>query len=491
MGGVGARDRSAGLLPLRLLSDERLIARARAGDARAFEAIYDRYERPLRAFCRHMLGRREDADDAAQHVFLSAYRDLIRSDKPIELRPWLFTIARNRCRSVLRSRYRAERLNQPLDYEPSVDGLAIEAQVERREYVEELLRDIARLPEEQRAALILSQLEALRHDEVAQVLAVPADKVKALVFQARTSLIASQQARETSCRDIRAQLSTLSGPALRRRALRRHVRDCDGCREYERRLVEQRQAMVLLLPVASAPALRQGVLANLFGGAGGGGALGGAVVKTVALKSALAVTVVAGGAGMAVVARHPSATAAPTVSTIAAVPSRSASRPGAAQPVADRAPTQSAVTEPAPVAHAPQRQGPRPGTVPSTEPPTTTPPTGAPPPPLNAAAPPPAQPPPAPPDDAPPQGTPPGHERTSTTESDSAPPGQAKKPGAPAPPTHGSEPPGQSEEPVTTTTTTTTTTQTPGPPASGDDGKGNRKGQGNGNGNGGNPHGRG
>ena len=79
-----------------------------------------------------------------------------------------------------------------MEREPSVEGLAVE--VERREHLHDLLRDISRLPEEQRAALILTQLETLRHDDVARVLAVRADKVKALVFQARESLMASQQA---------------------------------------------------------------------------------------------------------------------------------------------------------------------------------------------------------------------------------------------------------------------------------------------------------
>jgi RNA polymerase sigma factor (sigma-70 family) len=224
-----------------VVSDERLVSRLRAGDGEAFELIYDRYERPIRSFCRHMLGHPEDADDAAQHVFLSAFRDIVQTTKRIDLRPWLFTIARNRCRSVLRARYRALAFCEGMAFEPSVDGLI--AEVERREHLKDLLRDIARLPEDQRAALLLTQLDTLRHDQVAQVLEVPPDKVKALLFQARSSLLASQRARETPCGEIREQLVTLTGAGLRRRNLRRHLRDCAGCREFEVELKGRRRML--------------------------------------------------------------------------------------------------------------------------------------------------------------------------------------------------------------------------------------------------------
>jgi RNA polymerase sigma factor (sigma-70 family) len=304
-------------------SDELLIKRLRDGESRAFEAIYDRYERPIRSFCRHMLGQPEDADDAAQHTFLAAYRELVGSEKEIDLRPWLFTIARNRCRTLLRARYRGLAFCESMEYEPSVEGLSVE--VERREQLRDLMRDIARLPEDQRAALLLTQLDTLRHDEVARVLEVPAEKVKALVFQARSSLVASELARETPCREIREQLATLTGAGLRRRTLRRHVRDCAGCREFELELRRQHRAILVLLPVAASPAVRSAVAAHMAGGAAGGGgaaAGGGAiaggggaagaggggisslVVNAIAMKTATALSVVVAGAGVVAVTTH-------------------------------------------------------------------------------------------------------------------------------------------------------------------------------------------
>jgi RNA polymerase sigma factor (sigma-70 family) len=290
-----------------LVPDERLIARVRAGDMRAFETIYDRYERPIRTFCRHLLGQPEDADDAVQHAFLAAYRTITGSDQRLDLKPWLFTVARNRCRSLLRSRRRDPGLTGEA-FEPSTEGLV--AAVERRESLRHMLADIAALPEDQRAALILTQLETLKHDEVARVLEVPTDKVKALVFQARTSLMHAREARDTACGEIREQLATASGAALRRGNLKRHLRMCTGCRDFEVALRRQHSVILLLLPVAARPALRGKVLGEIAGGgsgaaaagsgAGVGTTAGGLLAKGAVLKLAAVAAVTAAGAGVGV-----------------------------------------------------------------------------------------------------------------------------------------------------------------------------------------------
>ena len=280
------------------MSDERLVARVRAGDTRAFEEIYDRYGQPIHLFCRHLLGQADDADDAVQHTFLAAYRGIRSGDQAIDLKPWLFAIARNRCVSLLRSRRRDSSTigDEP---EPATEGLSVA--VERRESLRDLLRDIGGLPEDQRAALVLTQLGTLKHDEVARVLEVPTEKVKALVFQARSSLVSNRLARETACHDIREQLTTLTGPALRRGNLRRHLVDCSGCRDFQRALKRQRAAIALILPVAASPAVRSKLVAEIGGGAtgagggtGAGGALGGLAAKGAAVKVGLAVTLAAG-----------------------------------------------------------------------------------------------------------------------------------------------------------------------------------------------------
>jgi RNA polymerase sigma factor (sigma-70 family) len=262
---------------LRLASDDRLVDHVRSGSESAFEAVFDRHHRGILAFCRHMLGSAEEAEDAVQHVFMAAYRSLAGSTREIQLRPWLYTIARNRCLSVLRAR--RERPVEHLD-ELATENLSSE--VQRRQDLRDILRDVAELPEEQRAALVLAEVGGVPHDEIALVLGVQREKVKALVFQARSSLIASRQARDTSCEQIREQLAELRGGALRRNTLRRHLKVCPGCREFRRALRDQRKLLAVALPVVPTLALKQGALASAFGSsaatAGGAAVAGGSLI---------------------------------------------------------------------------------------------------------------------------------------------------------------------------------------------------------------------
>ncbi|HMJ03629.1 MAG TPA: sigma-70 family RNA polymerase sigma factor [Conexibacter sp.] len=273
---------------LRLASDARLAALVRDGDERAFEVLYDRHHRAILGFCRHMLGSREEAEDAVQHTFLSAYRALLRQKQTIEPRPWLFAVARNRCISMLRARREHARLDAA---QLSTDGLG--ALVEQREDLRELLADVARLPDDQRAALLLAELGTLDHEGIARVLGCPRERVKALVFQARSSLIASREARATPCAQIRVELASARGGALRRAPLRRHLQTCADCRAFKAEVAEQRRLLALALPLApAAAALKSGVLAGVGGGAAGAGGVGGA-------SGAGGVAGVAGTAGVA------------------------------------------------------------------------------------------------------------------------------------------------------------------------------------------------
>src|SRR3954449_11445403 len=88
----------------RAVSDERLVEQVRRGNEDAFEVVYDRHHRAILTFCRHMLGSPDEAEDAVQQTFISAY-DAMRADtRDIRLKPWLFAIARNRCLSIIRAR---------------------------------------------------------------------------------------------------------------------------------------------------------------------------------------------------------------------------------------------------------------------------------------------------------------------------------------------------------------------------------------------------
>jgi RNA polymerase sigma factor (sigma-70 family) len=280
---------------LALAGDARLVEQIRRGNEAAFEVIFERHGPAILAFCRHMLGTREEAEDAVQHTFAAAYRDLQRGgDRDIALKPWLFTIARNRCLSVLRARRETPVAVDSMEsHASSRAGLA--EQVEERADLRHVLDDVRDLPDEQRTALLLTELGDLSQAEAAGVLDCEVSRVKGLVFRARSALIARREARETPCESIREQLANLRGGSLRRNELRLHLRECPGCRSYREQVKQQRRMLAAALPVAPTLGLKSSVLAavGIGGGSAGGltaaaGGLGGATVAKVAVAGVLA-----------------------------------------------------------------------------------------------------------------------------------------------------------------------------------------------------------
>ena len=257
-------------------TDDCLVGRVRAGDDAAFEAIHDRYARGVLAFCVHMLGSRESAEDALQLTFVSAYRALRGGESNISLRPWLYTIARNRCLSELRTRREGVDIDGVALDQPCFEGLA--DQVQRREQLREMLEDMQRLPADQRAALVLFELGDHSHKEIAAVLGVRREKVKALIFQAREALVRGRQARDRPCAEIRERLATSRGSVLPRSMTRAHIDRCPSCAAFEGEVRRQRAALALILPVTLTGALKASVLGSALRGGGtvaaGAGACG-------------------------------------------------------------------------------------------------------------------------------------------------------------------------------------------------------------------------
>ncbi len=236
---------------LGLASDEWLVACVRRGDTAAFEALYDRHVRELLGFCVYMLGSRQDAEDAVQATFASAYRALRADSRPVALRPWLFTIARNDCLTILRRRRPVVELNGEIA--PGADPVE---QIELREEVRRVFEGLRELPESQRAALVLAEVHGLSHQEVGDVLGVRSEQVKAFVFQARSKLVSERAARDADCREIREELATARGSALLRGRLRRHMRSCPDCRTYADGVARQRRQLGALLPIVPTLALK-------------------------------------------------------------------------------------------------------------------------------------------------------------------------------------------------------------------------------------------
>lgn len=288
---------------LRLASDEGLVASIRRGDPRAFEALYDRHSGELLSFCSYMLASRADAEDALQGTFAAAYRALRTDERPIALRAWLFAIARNQCLTILRRR----RATVELNGEPALRGDPAH-ELEVREQMRDTLGRLRELPEPQRAALVLAELRGLSQVEIGTVLGVRTEQVKALVHQARSDLISERRARETSCEEIREELSNARGAALLRGRLRRHVRSCEDCRSFAAGVALQRRQLNSLLPIAPSLLLKLRALPEMLltgisepaayaGGATLGGTVAGAALEFAGGGvKAIAVKVVAGAA---------------------------------------------------------------------------------------------------------------------------------------------------------------------------------------------------
>src|SRR5690348_8796629 len=130
---------------LRLQSDERLIALTRRGQHAAFETLCARYQSRLLAFCRHMLASREDAEDVLQEVFAAAFNAVLADERAINVRPWLYRIARNRSLNHLR-RQQAIGVDS-MDIHFADHGKTTVEHVQGREAIRELLEDVKRSEE--------------------------------------------------------------------------------------------------------------------------------------------------------------------------------------------------------------------------------------------------------------------------------------------------------------------------------------------------------
>ena len=160
-----------------------IVKNAQSGDLDAFELLIRRHERQVLGLCRHMLGNVEDAKDASQDVFLKLYQQIGRFDYLRDFTPWLLTVVMNQCRDRLRRRRPMAELGPLTDVASSPEKLALFSQ----EWV--LLKQaIASLPEREREALELRELEELSSAEVAARLGVTEETVRSQVSKAKAKL---------------------------------------------------------------------------------------------------------------------------------------------------------------------------------------------------------------------------------------------------------------------------------------------------------------
>ena len=172
--------------------DELLLKRAQRGDPEAFEQLMTPLESLIWRVCWHYTGRRGAAEDCAQDAMVRVWRGLNSYRGDCGFESWVYRIAANSCLDALRRQKREKSVSlEPMKeegFDPPDPGPGTEAQIMAREDRERLRAAIAGLPEEQRDALVLTQLEGLSYERAAALLQVTEGTVKSRVNRAKARL---------------------------------------------------------------------------------------------------------------------------------------------------------------------------------------------------------------------------------------------------------------------------------------------------------------
>jgi RNA polymerase sigma-70 factor (ECF subfamily) len=244
---------------------------------RAFERLYKKHVGDVYRYALAVMRNPTDAEDVTQTTFLNAYRSYVeKGNRPEKPQNWLIAIAHNVCRQRFRQ---SARRPAEVSFE---DDIADTVPDDDAPTGDDIRRALSHLAFNQRAALVMRELEGRSYSEIAEILEVSTSAVETLIFRARRAL-REQLEGSLTCGEAEFAISRqLDGrlPRGERGQLRAHLRECGECAGFARRQRAQRGAIktLALVPVP-------GSLMSLFGG-GGGAAVG----TGLALKAAAAVT---------------------------------------------------------------------------------------------------------------------------------------------------------------------------------------------------------
>jgi len=253
----------------------------RLGADRSFERLYRKHAGDVYRYALVVLRNEADAEDVTQTTFLNAYRAYENGERPQKPQNWLIAIAHNVCRQRFRQSQR--RPNEVAYEEELAEAVVVDDAVS----AEDIRRALGHLAFNQRAALVMRELEGRSYQEIAEILELSVSAVETLIFRARRAL-REQLEEGITCREAELSISLqLDGrlPRKDRGALRAHLRECDECAAFARSQRAHRGALKTSLAAIPLPAS----LTGLFGGGGGAAAIGSGVAIKAAVMGAAAV----------------------------------------------------------------------------------------------------------------------------------------------------------------------------------------------------------
>jgi len=174
------------------LSDSQIIEQTLEGQPDAFNVLVRRWERHIYGLTLRMLGRDDEAKDATQETFLSAYRNLSKFRGEAKFSSWIYRIALNICNTRLRSRARVavsiEEQYEAVGFEIAAETEELGSDIQREQITRYVRRALQALPAEMRQVIVMKEYEGLKFSEIAEILGIPISTVKTRMYTGLTEL---------------------------------------------------------------------------------------------------------------------------------------------------------------------------------------------------------------------------------------------------------------------------------------------------------------
>jgi RNA polymerase sigma-70 factor (ECF subfamily) len=261
----------------------------RLGTDRSFERLYRKHAGDVYRYALVVLRNQADAEDVTQTTFLNAYRAMENGERPRSPQNWLIAIAHNVCRQRFRQ---SQRRPSEVAFEEELAEAVVHDDAIT---AEDIRRALGHIAFNQRAALVMRELEGRSYQEIAEILEVSVSAVETLIFRARRAL-REQLEEGITCHEAELAISRQLDGRLTRKdkgTLRAHLRECDECASFARSQRAQRGAIKALgaIPLPQS-------LVGLFSGGGGAAVGGGLVAKGAAIAAGAALATGVGYEGV-------------------------------------------------------------------------------------------------------------------------------------------------------------------------------------------------